>query len=54
MLRDLSIDFYNENEYPNVNDLIKITSTLNYGSKACLNIIYNDVALLIYLSCPHV
>jgi hypothetical protein len=51
----LTIDFDDEKEYPNVKDIIKITNTLKPGSKACWrNIKYNEVALLIYFSSPHV
>ncbi len=53
----MSIHFdYDDNyyEYPNVNDMIKITNTLKPGSKAFWNCEYNEVALLIYLSSPHV
>ncbi len=40
--------------YPNVKDMIKITNTLKPGSKACWGISYNEIALSIYFSSPHV
>ncbi len=56
MLRDLSISFdiFDERD-PDINSMIKITSTLKPGSKASwIGIDRNEVALLIYLSSPHV
>ncbi len=51
----MTIDFDDEEEYPNLKDMIKITNTLKLGSKACWRKIkYNEVALLIHLSSPHV
>jgi hypothetical protein len=51
----LTISFDDINEYPNVKDMIKITNILKPGSNACWKRIkYNEVALLIYLSSPHV
>jgi hypothetical protein len=55
LLRDLSISFQKRSKKPDVNSMIKITSTLKPGSKACwYDIDRNEVALLIYLSSPHV